>query len=430
MSENEFYKKKLFQYQDINTVIKELIKNSGLSPRIKKMPTIEAIGLYAAKDIVAEKDKPEWNQSLVDGYAIISMDTDNASKDKPIRLKIIEKVDPREAGKYTLKNGETVYVDTGFPLPKGANATIPIETAEIDNGYLLVKKPVKPYENTVPKGTDIKKGENLVSKGEKITGLHTRVLLDAGVHEVTVYSQPKITVFPIGDELMEPWETPVKPGQVNETTRYVIKHFLEKYPVNLKYGKILPDNPEKIVEEIMKELRENRPDIIVTISGVSLGRKDYSWITLKEKLKPKYAYRGVKIHPGRTNSGMALEGTVIINLPGFIQSSMAGILFILLPLVRYMNGKTPEPKLACETLVNEETFSLGEEWSDYYKIRYVVQTSRGMGRILDKTRGPMTATLIKTSGITIMPPGKNRVEKGEEITVYKLLEKEDECSII
>ena len=54
------------------------------------IPIIKSTGYVLAEEIISNKNIPEFNNSAMDGFGVISNDTLNASNDNPINLKIQE----------------------------------------------------------------------------------------------------------------------------------------------------------------------------------------------------------------------------------------------------------------------------------------------------------------------------------------------------
>ncbi len=414
----EFIKEKLFDYSYPRDVVESLIKYSGKKPTVVEIPVKDSVGKILANDLIALKDKPEHDLSHVDGFAVRAIDTFNAKKENPVKLRIVREVDPRNANEYELKKGETVYVDTGFPIPVNSDAIIPIENVKIVDGKeILVFNPIKEGENVIPRGIDFRKGDVLIRKQTLLTGIHLRILFDAGYSRIQVYRPPKISIFPIGDELVSINDYQNQPGKIPETSTYMVKYLLETLPVEVKIHDILPDKPEIIVSRIKKELEKPDIDIIITISGVSLGRKDHSWVSLKKELKPKYVFRGVKMVQGRANSGMVVGEKILFNLPGFVQATFAGTVILVLPVISYLNGLGTKIKLPCKEFQLSETTDFGEKRLDFYRIRFVKKNGNE-ARIITKMESSMASLFTKTEGFVIIPPGIRKLEKGTTIRVF------------
>ncbi len=404
-----------------------LIRYSGISPRIIWKPVSQAIGHVLAENAFAEADVPPNDLSMMDGYAVRASDVKKVEKGEISCLKIVEGVDPRRAYSYSLGAGETVYVDTGFPLPKGSDAVIPVEKAYLEEKCVRTDMDVYSGMNVNPRGSLYKRGDVVASSGEVIGGLHIRAFLDAGVRMVRVYEPPRIKLLPIGDELLEPWEEKKKDTQVYEGTRYILKDMLALKPATINSGTVIPDDPESIINEIEKALKIDRPDILVLISGSSMGRKDYSW-RMPGELRPKYFFRGLRAKPGRTTTGYSLRGKILIIIPGVVQASIAASILLLNPLVEYFNGGLPIPRFNCYETYIEETYHVPEGNLSIYNIRWVKRGRNGV-KITEHLPRNMIKDIIATEGFIAIPPGKKVLEEGEKVAVYRLSPCTPLCSL-
>ncbi len=413
------WRRKGFNYQDPRKVLQNLVQNTFLTPREALLPTPLALDYRLSRDVVASRDRPEHDLSHVDGYAI------RASDAGPGRcLKRVKGVDPRAAQVYELGPGEAVYVDTGFPLPRGADAVVPVEEARlVEGGDCIEVDGARRGENVIPRGIDYRKGQVLARRGERITGAHVRLLLDAGFAGVWVYERPRIALLPIGDELAppprSPGEEPPGGGRVWESSSFLVRGLLSHLPVEVEVLDIVEDRGEAIVERVRGLVEEGRHNIIATIGGASLGRKDKTWESLRESLRPRYSYRGIRVVQGRVNSGMALDRAIVLNLPGFVQSTFTGTVLILAPLANWLSGGPLDPQYPCFQAPLAEELHLGGKRREFYKMRFAYLHSSGKGVVVEPhVESSMVTPITSSLGFTLIPPGVEKLERGTPITIY------------
>ncbi|MGC9165986.1 MAG: hypothetical protein ACP5GU_09820, partial [Thermoprotei archaeon] len=160
--------KRVLRLTDINTALDLAISSFNLSLTAESISVEYAVGRILADNVISNKDYPEFDQAFYDGYAVRSVDTDRIKDGSQVKLKIIGRMDTNDRPeKITLKPGETVFIVSGAPLPLGADAVIRLEEAEVNNGYLIIKRktllskifvavpPILSYENT---NTPVKRG--------------------------------------------------------------------------------------------------------------------------------------------------------------------------------------------------------------------------------------------------------------------------------
>lgn len=411
MSYYETFGSKIYRHISLDELHKLIVNSIGRTGPVE-IDVREATGYVLYMDVKAKYSRPLYSISHVDGFAVSSTDTHNASNENPVKLKIIDG-DPRKGLEIELRSGEAFFVETGYPIPINSDAVIPIEETKIIEGYVYVYKPVSKGYHVFPSETDFKRDELVFKAGRRLSIFDIKTLMDLGVWSVKVYGKPRIAVFSIGDELVdEPY-----PGgtYIPASTRYVDKYCLEYYNGEVVHMGILPDDPETIVNVIENYL--DKTDIVITIGGVSMGPRDHTWISLFKTLKPDKWWRGVKFWPGRSNSGMIVRGKPIVNQPGLPQSSISTLLFILTPLVRYMQGEALKLDYPYK-LARVDKEYVFEKYVDHHRI-YYTYTLDEEAVIIENPGSYYLKPLINSNGFIILNPYMTRLEKNQTISVYR-----------
>ena len=98
--------------------------------RIRPLPPTqlgitEAEGSVLAEDITASRPLPPFDNSAMDGYALIAADTAGAAKDAPVTLRVTGEVAAGDTGAYAVTPGTCLRITTGAKLPGGADAVVP-----------------------------------------------------------------------------------------------------------------------------------------------------------------------------------------------------------------------------------------------------------------------------------------------------------------
>ena len=58
----------------------------------EEIPLWDAAGRVLAEEMTAERDQPPFSRSPLDGYAVRSVDIQDASYDRPVELTVIDEV--------------------------------------------------------------------------------------------------------------------------------------------------------------------------------------------------------------------------------------------------------------------------------------------------------------------------------------------------
>ncbi|MDH4142815.1 MAG: molybdopterin molybdenumtransferase MoeA, partial [Chloroflexota bacterium] len=87
----------------------------------------DARGQVAAEAVTSPIDLPPWDNSAMDGYAILAVDVTAATEEDPSRLEVIDEVRAGQAPGRSVRSGTAIRIATGAPVPPGADAVVPVE---------------------------------------------------------------------------------------------------------------------------------------------------------------------------------------------------------------------------------------------------------------------------------------------------------------
>src|SRR5882757_9690514 len=91
------------------------------------LPLDDTLGLVLATDVVAPLSLPGFDNSAMDGYAVVAEDIADASAEHPVKLPVAEDIPAGRTDTLTLEPGTAHRIMTGAPLPAGATTVIPVE---------------------------------------------------------------------------------------------------------------------------------------------------------------------------------------------------------------------------------------------------------------------------------------------------------------
>src|SRR2546430_9613076 len=90
-----------------------ILDSVEVRPTTMRMPLVEARGHYLAQELIADRDYPPFDKSLMDGYAVRSADVQTA----PAELRLVGEVAAGGESSQSLGAGETMAIMTGAPIP-------------------------------------------------------------------------------------------------------------------------------------------------------------------------------------------------------------------------------------------------------------------------------------------------------------------------
>src|SRR5215207_7840867 len=109
-----------------------------LTPRVHERVALDAaLGRVLAADVVSPVDVPSFDRSNVDGFAVIAEDTFGASEETPRAVHLgAEEIHTGVVPSGTVRSGEALAIATGGMMPRGADAVVMIEHADMLDGEL------------------------------------------------------------------------------------------------------------------------------------------------------------------------------------------------------------------------------------------------------------------------------------------------------
>src|SRR4051794_39606767 len=93
-------------------------------------PLLEALGLPVCEEVAAPMDLPAFDNSGMDGYAVVAEDVAAATDTEPIHLPVVGEVAAGQTKLFAMSAGTAIKIMTGAPIPDGADAVVPVGWAD------------------------------------------------------------------------------------------------------------------------------------------------------------------------------------------------------------------------------------------------------------------------------------------------------------
>jgi gephyrin len=409
-----------------------LIEEQTPPPQIVKAKVDgNLVGAVLAEDVTASEAVPAYRASIVDGYAVILPEAGGSSKGV-FPVASISHATPGEIP--PLERGQIARITTGAPLPPGATAVVMVEDTVLktmtedgreEKEIEILADGVKPGENVREVGSDIKKGEIILRKGEEIsaTGGELGLLASVGKAEVLVYKRPVVGVLSTGDEIVEhsrPGE--LRLGEVRDCNRPTLLSAVRDHgfeAVDLGVAKDKPGDLEQTLRDALRKV-----DVIITSGGVSMGELDLLKPTIERSLGGTIHFGRVSMKPGKptTFATVPIKDSsgervpkAIFSLPGNPVSAVVTFQLFVLPSLHHASGMSPAglPKVLV-TLDHE--FLLDPQRSEYHR---VIATLGKDGLIHASSTGVQRSSRVgslkSANALLCLPTGKESLPKGSNV---------------
>ena len=289
-----------------------------------------AVGLVLASDVVAAEQVPPFDNTAVDGYAVLAADTAHV----PVELPVVADVAAGATTDHVLRSGEAIRIMTGAPLPAGADAVVMVEETErIGADRVRIHSGVAPGDAVRRAGDDVHPGDLLFEAGTVVTPAIVGVLASINARIVTVHPRARVAVLSTGDELVEDGR-PLRPGEIRESNRRMLAGLLRETGCDVvDMGTVRDD--EAALEVVLRQAAASC-DAIVTSGGVSMG--DYDVVKAVLGRIADMTWLQIAIKPAKPFAFGTLDRTPIFGLPGNPVSSIVSFEMLARPALRRMMG--------------------------------------------------------------------------------------------
>ncbi|ULR40314.1 gephyrin-like molybdotransferase Glp [Thermus sp. NEB1569] len=377
---------------------------------VEEVPLKEAYGRVLAEDLVSLVNHPDQDDTAIDGYACREEDTLGASRENPVRLRVIGQSPAGRPFAGRVGRGEAVAVYTGAPIPEGADAVIRVEDTRREGDYVLLFAPASP-KDIRPQGDDLRKGEVYLRRGDLLTPGRLGLAAAMGYPRLKVFRRPRVGILSTGDEVVEPGE-PLPFGGVYNSNAYSLLGLVKEAggePVLL--GKV-EDRPETVLEK----LEAAGPlDLLLTSGGVSMG--EYDVVRKVLETAGEVVFWKVKQQPGGPLLLARLGGLPILGLPGNPVSSMVTFFLYGRPFLFRLQRRTDSPYRSLEARVL--TPFKGAQGKKVFR-RGVLSFE---GEIVVRTTGSQSSGVLRSmalgNALVVLPPDRDARE-GERVEVIPL----------
>lgn len=314
------------------------------------LPLADAEGLVLAADVIAPLSLPGFDNSAMDGYAVLATDVAGADPDNPVKLPVAEDIPAGRTDALTLAPGTAHRIMTGAMLPAGATAVVQVERTDGGTETVTISAGAPPGQHIRRAGEDVTAGTTVLRAGQVVTPAALGLVAALGVAELTVLPRQRVLVMSTGTELVAPG-TPLQPGQIYESNAVMLAAAVRQAGGEVVAAPMCGDD----VAEFRGVLERHRgqADLIITTGGVSAGAYEVVKDAFGRTSDSADSVEFVKVamQPGMPQGAGRVDGTPIITLPGNPVSALVSFeVFLRVPLRAAMGLPTAQRPRRTATL--------------------------------------------------------------------------------
>jgi molybdopterin molybdotransferase len=392
----------------------------------ESVPILDTLGQVLAEDIKSNINIPPLDNSAMDGYAVRSADTQNASEKTPKFLKVIDIVMAGSVSKKEVVPGTAIRIMTGAPIPIGADTVVQFERTDegknTDKTRVGVLEEIRPDLNIRKAGEDIARGTIALRKGTLIRPSEIGLMASIGYSKVKVIRRPVVAVLSTGNELVE-LNSPLPEGKIYDSNAYSIAALVKKYGCVPKVLGIARDDEVELVSKL-KQAQDT--DMLLTTGGVSMGdydmvkdilARDGQMVFWQVRVKPGKPLAFGKIK-GRDKNGRA-KSIPHLGLPGNPVSCMVSFELFVRPALLKMMGKKNIAKPMVAAIMEEP---IKNDAGRRLYNRAIVEKRDGhyYARLTGSQSSGILTSMSLANGLVLIPEERKTVNKGETVQALML----------
>lgn len=389
----------------------EIILNSVPSPEMERVALRDSFGRVLAEDVIANENLPPFDNSAMDGYAVIAEDTQGAGKDDPRKLSVIAEQPAGKVSAPPVTPGNAVRIMTGAPMPAGADAVVMVEHTEFRDGEVFIYRETTVGANVRRSGEDVKPGQLVLKIGQRIGPAHMGMLASLGHVQVAVSKKLRVAIITTGDELVDVGEHP-GPGQIRNGNQYSILGEALGAGAEVSVFEHVGDRKEEI-ERVLKSA-PTVSDLVIVCGGVSVG--DYDYVKDIMANLGEMLFWKVAIKPGKPLAFGRIGGIPVFGLPGNPVSCLVTFDLFVRPAILRMTGcGSVDQTVVSGTVTEDVRHKPGPR--EFMRAVTVWRDGGYCARPIPKHGSGMLSSMVEANSYLVIHEDTGDVPRGEQVEI-------------
>ncbi|MDF2443035.1 MAG: molybdopterin molybdotransferase [Subtercola sp.] len=434
-------------------------------------------GRVLAIDIVSPTDLPSFDNSQMDGYAVSWFDLVTASPEHPVSVRVARQIAAGDGG-LPLVSGTAAPIMTGAPVPLGADAIVPIESAVPpvfpDAEALLLAfepdlilgaelrgddvapgggagqaeppglaessaahgtpagpsasagptvtftSPVTPGAFIRRTGSDVAAGDVLLAAGSTLGPAQFGVIAGTGLTEVTVVKRLRVLLVSTGHEIREAGSS-LGVGQIYDSNSVALSIALIDAGCEVTAVACRSDD----APVLLGILNQHGPtaDLIITVGGVSAGARE----VVRDALAPLGVEFGkVAMQPGGPQGfGLAVipssaPSTPLsrptLCLPGNPVSALVSFEMFVRPILRRVAQFEPAERVREVAMLAEAADSP----AGTYQVRRGFVGDDGTVALVGGPSSHLLHSYASSNALVHLPADVEHLDAGDPVMIWRI----------
>lgn len=370
---------------------------------VSVVPLTNAMGGYAAVEVLAPHDHPLFDMSAVDGYAF-------AHDERVKEWAVVASIAAGEAYHGTVLLGSCVRIFTGAMLPRGTDTVVMQEFVQTRAGRITHVDPKLTRESNVRRRAEqINQGDPILRQGTRIGPAVIGLLASVGVKDISILSAPQVAVLVTGNEFIQ--DDGPTPGKIFSSNDQALYAALTEAGATVQVVHVA-DDLEALVSAIREASRQHQA--IITTGGASVGDHDLVHQAV-QRAGGTVHFHGVAQKPGKPMLFATVNGRPFFGLPGNPRAVMVLHYEYVLPFIRAMRGAAV-PYLPMEQLPTSAAITVKGERAEFRAARL----RNGRVELLADEGSHMLRSLAEADALAYLPAERRAWRVGEPVEVHLL----------
>ncbi|HJL17887.1 MAG TPA: molybdopterin molybdotransferase MoeA, partial [Sandaracinaceae bacterium LLY-WYZ-13_1] len=304
----------------------------------ERVPLDRALGRFLAAPLAVREDVPGFDNSAMDGYAVLASDVAGASADAPIALPVLGESRAGGPPPGALREGTAMRIFTGAAVPEGADAIVIQEDTERKDQQLSVRASSAPGKHIRRRAEVLAAGDVLLEPGAALGAGEIGLCASQAHAFVPVHRRPRVAILSTGDELREIGEPP-RFGSLIDSNAHCLAAAVRAAGAEPTLLPLGADDLEVLTAGVRDALASH--DVLLSTGGVSVGAYDLLHRAFADAGVQEVFWK-IRVKPGKPVRFGVAGRVPVVGLPGNPVSALVTFEVFVRPGLRRMLGD-PRP---------------------------------------------------------------------------------------